>query len=82
MALAMNSVVTALYIGGLLEGVVCVCVCVAFVDAMGNQIGDAGAEYIARALERNTTINKINMYGLCCLLCAADCVICGSRGQT
>ena len=43
---------------------VCVCVCVWWMgqDGMDNQIGDGGAEHIARALEKNTTITMLTLH--------------------
>ena len=40
---------------------VCVCVWWMGQDGMDNQIGDGGAEHIARALEKNTTITYLDL---------------------
>ena len=49
---------------------VCVCVWWMGQDGMGNQIGDGGAQHMARALEMNTTITEIDLGGVWWMWCA------------
>ncbi len=41
----------------------------------GNQIGDAGATQLANALQRNSTLTKLYLYGKYDMICAVVFII-------